>query len=283
LVVGGWFCAVDAEDVAGAKGAAGVPAEEAEGEGGFAAEVVGDVEAVADGEVGAEARAIDGAEAEGLTGFDAEGAVVGDGFVVEGGGHLRAGECDDGGGVEAERRALDGALESGGGVGVADEAVGEAEGQVVHRAGGRNTDIPIAEATGEILHGGLGAAFENVDRRSDVGERGEVFGGDPTGAETGRGGDLAEVVEICLQTVDTRVGQGGVEAGEGVGAVGAADDDFREERIVEGGDLGAAFDPGFNAGVSRRGRRMGGRRAVWDLATFVSFARLFSVPIVSRR
>jgi hypothetical protein len=44
---------VDAEDVAGAEGAAGVSAEKAEGEGGLAAEVVGDVEAVANGEVGA--------------------------------------------------------------------------------------------------------------------------------------------------------------------------------------------------------------------------------------
>ena len=111
--------------------------------------------------------AVDGTDAESLAGFDAEGAVGGDGFSVERDGHVRAGEGDNGGGVEAERRAVDGEFEGGGGVGVTDEAVGEAEGQVVHRAGGRDADIPVADPAGVILDGGLRAAFEDFDGGGD--------------------------------------------------------------------------------------------------------------------
>jgi len=125
---------------------------------------------VADRQVGAQAGAFDGGDAEGLAGADADGAVEGDGFAVERGGHVRAGEGDDGGRVEAEGGAVDGEFEGGGGIGVADEAVGEAEGQVIHRAGGRDADVPVADAAGVVLNGRLGAAFEDLDGGRDEGE-----------------------------------------------------------------------------------------------------------------
>ena len=100
--------AVNAQHVTGAQGAAGVAAEQAEGKSGLAAEVIRYVKTVADGEVGAQAGAVDRADAQRLAGADTESGVGGDRFAVEGGGHVRAGEGNDGGGVETQRRAVDG-------------------------------------------------------------------------------------------------------------------------------------------------------------------------------
>ena len=64
---------------------------------------------------------------------------------------------------KAEGRAGDGDFQAGGGFGVADEAVGGAEGEGVHGAGRRDADVPVAEAAGVVLDGGLGAGIEDVD------------------------------------------------------------------------------------------------------------------------
>ena len=254
-VVGGQGCGgfegevvlAEVEDVAGAQGTAGVSAKAAEDEGAAAAEEGLRVEAAAHGEVGADAFFGGGAEREHAAGFDFDGLPARDELAIELRGHVCAGEGDEGVGVKFEAAAHGGELDGRGVLRVADEAVGDAEGEVVHGAGGWDADVPVADAAGVILQRGLGSAFEEFDGVACEGEGAEEGGGDFSGDEFGRGDDLAEVAEVGFGAVDGCGVERGGELGESFGAVFAVDDDLRDHRVVEGGDGGAGFDPGFYA------------------------------------
>ncbi len=149
--------------------------------------------------------------------------------------------------MEFEAAAHGGELDGRGVLRVADEAVGDAEGEVVHGAGGWDADVPVADAAGVILEGGLRATFEEFDGVAGEGEGAEEGRGDFAGDELGRGDDFAEVAEVGFGAVDGGGVERGGEFGESFGAVFAVDDDLRDHGVVEGGDGGAGFDPGFYA------------------------------------
>ena len=174
------------QDVAAAEGAAGSSAEAAEEEGAAGAEIGLGVDAAAEGEVGADAFFGGGAEGKDVSGFGLDGGVAGDGLAGELGGHVGAGEGEEGVGVEAEAGAGGGALDGRGVVGVADDAVGDAEAEVIHGAGRGDADVPEADASGIVLDRGLGAAFEDFDGVAVEGEGVEEGSGDGAGGELGR-------------------------------------------------------------------------------------------------
>ncbi len=252
-----------------AEHAAGVAAEFAEGEGGFAAEVFGNVEAAAHGEGGAAAGGFYAFDPKDGAGADVDGAPPGEGVAVEVGLELGAAEGEGGVDVEAEGRAGERDFERGGVGWVAHEFVGDAVGIVVHRAGGRHADRPVADAAGVVLHAGLGAGFDHVDGGRTVGEGGEPLGVDLAGGEVGAGGDLAQVFEIALDAGDAGGGEGGGELGESLGTGGGGDDDLGDHRVVEGRDLGAALDPGLDPGEVGGREIGGGEHAAGGLEVFV--------------
>ncbi len=61
--------------------------------------------------------------------------------------------------MEFQGRPNQRAFQARGIVVITDNAVGQAEGVIVHRAGGWRADVPVADAAGIILHRGIGARF----------------------------------------------------------------------------------------------------------------------------
>ena len=65
---------------------------------------------------------------------------------------IAAGECDRRGRLEAQGRPGKLHLQRRGAGRVADQEIGQAKGQRIHRAGGRDADPPEADAAGIVLH-----------------------------------------------------------------------------------------------------------------------------------
>ena len=104
--------------------------------------------------------------------------------------------------VEFQRRAGQRRLDSGSGLVVADEPVGEPERQRVHRTRGRHADGPIADAPRPILHRGLRAGGDNLNacrpgRRSSEGARQHLAAGEDVEAR-----QLPEIIEVGLEPAD---------------------------------------------------------------------------------
>lgn len=244
---------VKMKDVSEHEGASAVAAELAECEGGFAAEIVGDIEAALYGEVGAAAVFDNLSTFEFVAYRDGDRLPEGDRFAVEGGVGLCAGEGYGGGVVEDEGRASDGDFETGCFVVVAEDLVAEAEGVGVEGTGGRDADIPVSDASWVVLDGGLGPRFEDVDSTWVIDEAIAKFGGVLRVLECIRGKDIFEVLQVGLDPFDAGGGKSGRKVGDGFGAVGSLANDFGEEGIVEGGDFGGGFDPGVDASALREG------------------------------
>ena len=122
------------QHVAGAQGAAAVAAELAEGEGALAAQVVRHLQAAAHGQVAARTGAGDGAQGQGAAGRHEQRGVHRLGLAVEGQRNRCAGHRHHRVGVEAQQRAAHGDFQAGGAFRVAEQAVAQAQGAVVHRA-----------------------------------------------------------------------------------------------------------------------------------------------------
>src|SRR5699024_8930443 len=106
-----------------------------------------------------------------------------------------------------------------GGAGLVRPALGEP-----HRGGG---DEGVVRDVGDAV------VVDHLVEQSGVQVAGDDLGDvDEEAAEVG----------VDTDTGDDGVGQGAVEAAEGLGAVGAVDDDLHQHRVVQGGDLRAVGD-----------------------------------------
>src|SRR5437762_11120921 len=138
-------------------------AEAADGEGRAASHVLGNVERSADRDVRPEAGALEHLHLEQVAGLDGDALPERQGRAVEGRLRVRAGEGEGAPIVEARLEPSDHHLERGRALRVADEQIGGAECEVVHRARRVRAEVEIAHATREILHGGLDTAFEDLE------------------------------------------------------------------------------------------------------------------------
>ncbi|MNP35082.1 hypothetical protein D3C76_1284000 [compost metagenome] len=120
--------------VAGAQGTATMAAELAEGEGTFAAQVIGHLQPSAHAQVAACAAAGNCAQAQGRACRDEQRGVHGLRLAVEAERDVGTGDGDHGVAVEAQHRAAHGDFQGGAAFGVAEQAVALAQGATVHRA-----------------------------------------------------------------------------------------------------------------------------------------------------
>ena len=247
---------VPAEHVAHAEHAPGVAAELPEDERGAAAEIRGHVQAAANGDVGARAGSGSGAEPELGARLHLDGPPPLDRHAIELRLHVGAAEGDDRVAEEAQARAGHRALETRGGVVVADQAIDETERQGVHGSRRRHADVPEAGAARVVLHGRLHARVEHLEGARPVVHAAQEAGGESPGPELGLAGDLPQVVEVRLEPGKRRRGEGRLEPLDRLGARGARDDDLGQHRIVVRRHFGAALHPGV-AAHARRQRHVG--------------------------
>ncbi len=83
--------------------------------------------------------------------------------AIERGGHGRAAQRDECLAGEAQRRAGGGHFQRGRALAVANDAVGEAQGEIVHRTRGGTPHVPVAKAARPVLHGGQRAGTQHLD------------------------------------------------------------------------------------------------------------------------
>ena len=240
----------DRQHVALAQGTAAVAAELAKHEGSLAAQVVGHVDAVAHRDIGA-AAAGRLAGGERLAGFHRHRLPHGYRLAVQGGVAGGAGERHHGVAVEFQRWAHQRGLQAGGAGVVADNAVAEPEGVVIHRPGGRHADVPVAGAAGVVLHRGVGARLHHFEGGGGVLETFQVAGGDLACHHVRVDQNAAQVIQVGGDAGQARGGQGVLHFFQRRRAVVAVHDHLGEHRVVVRAHLGAGVHPAVQADVVR--------------------------------
>ncbi|SVK51225.1 Uncharacterised protein [Acinetobacter baumannii] len=240
----------DRQHVRHAQGAPGVAAELAQREGGAAAEIYRHVKAVAYRQIGA-ATLRSTPQRQYLPGPHRDRPPVGDRLAIEIGRAARARQRDGGVAVKAQRRPLQGKLQPGGRRVVADDAVGQPKREVVHRAGRRHADVPIAEAAGIILHAAVGAGlqhFEAVRLETHIVQQARP---DVAALKLRRGDHLPQIVEVGGDAVQTGRRQRHAQFFQRLRPIGAVHDQLGDHRIVKRRHFAAGRHPTVETHVVR--------------------------------
>ena len=245
---GGQFRLSDRQHVRHAQGAPGVAAELAEREGGTAAEIYRHVEAVAYCQIGA--ATVRGApQRQHLPGPHRDRPPVGDRFAVQIGRAARSRQRNGGVAVKAQRRPLQGELEPGGRRVVADDAIGQPECEVVHRAGRRHADVPIAEAAGIVLHAAVGAGLQHFEAVRLVTQIVQQARPNVAALKLRRGDHLPQIIEVGGDAVQTGRRQRHAQFFQRLRAVSAVYDQLGDHRVVKRRDFAAGRHPTVEAHV----------------------------------
>ena len=240
------------EHVAFAQGAATVAAELAQHKGGFAAQIIRYIDTVAHGNVGS-AAAFDLAGGQGLAGLDGNRFPEIDRVAI----HLRVTLCAGEGNyrvaMEFQARAHQGGFKAGGAVMVADDAVGEPEGDIIHGAGWRHANVPVTGAAGVVLHGGVSAGVDNFERHGRVVKGFQVTGRDGAGDDILVAQNLAQVIQVGGNTGQTGLRQCGLHLLQCILAIVTVDNKFGDHGIVMGAYHRAGLYPAVQTNVIREG------------------------------
>ena len=240
------------QHVAHAQRAAGVPAELAQRKGRAAAQVNRHVQPVAHGQVAAAARQR-AAGGQHLARTHGNWLPHRHGFAVQRGGAFGAGQRHDGVAVKAQGRPNQRGLDAGRVRRIADDAVGQAEGIVVHRARGWHADVPVAGAAGVVLHAGVGAGFQHFDRSRPIREAFQEARGQFAGAEAFVGNDLAQVVQVGGNAVQPRARQRVRQLVQGRITRVRMHDQLGQHGVVERRHVGAGRHPAIHPYAFREG------------------------------
>ncbi len=235
------------QHIADAQRAAGMPAELAERERGFRAEVVRHVEAAVHAQIAATAGVAHGTELEHAAGGGAMHLPRDQRRTVQRGVEFGASQHERRFAIEAQGRPAHRAFERRGTFRIAQQPVADAQRQRIHRPRRRHANVPVADATRPVLDRGLHAGFEHVQRPRAVVERVQVARGLPPFGEHGVGDDLTQIVQIGLDTGDARRRQRVAQLRQRRPAGLAGDDELGQHRVVVRTDLGAGRHRAFDA------------------------------------
>ena len=183
-----------------------MPAKVAQHEGRFTAEVIGYINAVANGNVGTAAT-------DHLAGRKDLASLDGDRLpqthrqAIHSGVALGAGQRNDGVAMKFQCRPDERGFQSCGAVVIANNAIGNTEGVVIHGAGWRYANIPISTATGVVLHCGVGARLDDFERRWAVGKTFQVAGRYGPCDDIAVPENLPQVIQIGGNAAQASLGQ----------------------------------------------------------------------------
>ena len=154
-------------------------------------------------------------------------------------------------GMELQHRPLKGELQPGRRFVVTDNAVRQAEGKIIHRAGRRHADIPVALTARIILHAAPGAGLQYFNHwrlRHHA-----IQHPRPGGAADKRlaGGNLPQVVEVSGDAVQSRGVKRRRQFCQRRRAGWRMDNQLGDHRIVKRGDFAAGGHAGINAHIVR--------------------------------
>ncbi len=137
-----------------------MPAKFAQRKGGAAAEIERHVEAVTHRQI-TPAAGLRTAQLQRLPGTHGDRLPERHRLLIQPGAAVSAGQGDQRLAVKAQRWPLQGKLQARRLNGVADDAVSQSKGEIIHRAGRRHADIPVAGAARIILDAAPGAGLQH--------------------------------------------------------------------------------------------------------------------------
>ena len=225
------------------QGATGVPAELAEGEGAFAAQVVRHLQSAAQAQVTACTGAGNGAQAQGGARRDQQRGVHRHRLIVQAQRNFGARHGHDRCAIEAQQWPAHGDFQRGGAVVVAQQTIAQAQRATVHRPRRRYAHGPVTQAAGIVLHTGLRACAEHLECVGDVDQ---VFQAARPGPATGEGRgeqDLAQVVAVGFHTVELAVAQRPMQVQACLFAGGRPGDQLGDHRVEVRRDFAPGFHP----------------------------------------
>jgi hypothetical protein len=220
------------EDVPAPQRATAVAAEVAQRERRRAAQQAGDLQAACDQHVRAQPEPGRRADVEDRAAGDRDALVLGDRLAVERHAGVGAGDAHLRRGREAQRRALERALQARGALRVAQDAVAQAERAVVHRARGRDAHVPEPHAPGVVLDRRHRPRAHDLDARLVVGDRRERPRGVPGLRERLGAQGRAQQPEVRADAVHARVAQAVAQAPARLLPGRAVCDDLGQQRVV---------------------------------------------------
>ena len=246
----------DVQHVAGAQGSPRVTAEATERESRFAAEVIGHIEAARHRDVCAQSRAVDMAQLQHRAGLHGVRAPLRDRAAVDSRLHVGTADGDHRVAMEFERRARRGAFERSCALRIAEQPIGQAQRQCIHRPRRRHADVPKSQPAGPILNARLHARLDHFDSARTEFEGTQIARGGAPAREDGAGRDLPQVFEVRFDAAQPRIGERPMQLAEHIEPVRSLHDQLGDHRIVERRHFGAAFNPGLDARI-RRKRNLG--------------------------
>ena len=239
----------DVQHVACAQGTPGMASELTEREGGAAAKVQRHIQPTAQRQVRARTCALHGTQLQHTASLEGVRLPQGQHHTVHTRRHGRTAEGDHrvvqktqaGAGQRAFQRRSMGFI--------ANQAVCQAHGQIVHRTAGGHAYRPVTNAAWVVLHGGLHAWLQHLQRLRLVVVFGQAARDHQALHEHRVGHYGAQITQIGLYSRQTRGSQGVLQLGHGIGPIGAGDDEFGDHWIVVRRHFTAGGNPGLNAGT----------------------------------
>ena len=167
--------------------------------------------------------------------------------VVECHWNVSAGYRNHGIGIEAQDRPAHGDFQACGIGRIAQQRIAQAQRTAVHRTGRRHADSPVAEPSGEVLHGGLGAGCKHLEGGGLVSQPFQAAGPGIAFGKGCIGEDLTQVVAVGLDAIEQGVGQRLIERSVGRFTGRRMGDELGDHRVEVGRNLAASLDPGVDA------------------------------------
>ncbi len=229
-----------------------VAAELAEREGGPGTQVVGTLEPPAHQQIGAGAVPLYLAQAQDSTGgyvddaprLDGPDTVIG---RLQFSLHDRAGKHHLGVAVKTESAAIQGHFQARRVVVITEQGVAQPEGKAVERTGGRHAHTPVTDAARGILNGGHGARRQHFQCGGPEAETIEKARVHIAVAENRRVENRPDIRQVCLDTVEPGLIEGGDHGRDGFVPGLPVDDELGEHGIEERRDLDTGLQPVIDA------------------------------------
>ena len=237
------------QHVASAQRPSAVAAKLAEGKGAFTPQIVRHLNAAAQAEIASDPRAAYRAQLQGRPRRNSQYAVQRLVYAIERHRQWRAAHYRLNVGIKFQGRPVEGDFQRGRSLGIAQQAVAETQGAIVHRPRRRYAHRPVPQTSRIVLHAGLGSGAQHLHGRRAVAQLLKAAGPGLAFGKGRKAKNLLQVHAVSFYAVQAGLRQRLRQAGDSLIAAGAPGDRFRQHRVEERRD----FAPGFHPAVNTQG------------------------------
>eukprot|EP01132_Coremiostelium_polycephalum_P015185 gene15184-biopygen7409 len=224
-----------------------MPTKLAKGEGTFASQIIRNLQPAAHAKVAASSGPGDGAQAQGCARRDQQRGVHRYRFIIQAQHNVCTRHRHHRRTIEAQQRPAHGDFQRSGALGIAQQAIAQAQRATVHRPRRRHAYGPVTEAPRIVLHTGLRAGAEHFKR---VGVVHQIFKAARPRMATGERcseQNLAQIIAVGFHAVQLAVAQGLMQIQACLFAGRRPGDELGDHRVEVGRNLATGLHPRVDA------------------------------------